>query len=453
MLRLFPSMGSRDFRRLFWAAGLSAISLWALITARGWLAGELTNSGWAVGVVYFAAIGPWVLAPIGGALADRYDRARVLMISRAGVAICALVLAALAFTGTISFWNLVLVTACSGVLRSAEMPAQAALLPNTVKAAALLSAITLASMMQFGSRVIGPVAGPVLAEYGAKWVFLISAGFLVLSIIQMTRIKTRSTGGAVTTDAGLLADAAMHVREGMRYLGQNRGVMMLIGLAALQCMLTMAFDALLVVFAKVELGGGSSEYGFLLMGVGGGALVAMFALSMVPEGPIRGRLLLITGLLSGAVLPVLGLAPSLYVAMIGAALAGASQAMFMALTTVMIQAVVPDAIRGRVIAIYAMVAGGIMAVMILANGLASDIINVRYLITIPGIIFVVALLLWAGVMPRLRAVFRQGDIGEAAGDFAAAVQAAAASAAVAMDALLAAPTAPQQPPAEHVSGD
>ena len=417
--RLFPAMESRDYRRLFWAAGLSAVSLWALITARGWLAGELTNSGWAVGLVYFAAIGPWVLAPIGGALADRYDRARVVMISRGGAAVCALALAALAFTETITLWNLVLITACSGIVRSAEMPAQAALLPNTIKAAALLSAITLASMMQFGSRVIGPVAGPILAEYGAKWVFVIAAVFLVLSIVQMSRIKTRSTGGIVGTNASVLSDAVRNLREGLQYLGQARSVLLLIGLAALQCMLTMAFDAMLVVFAKVELGGGSSEYGFLLMGVGGGALVATVALSMVPDGPIRGRLLLITGLLSGAVLPILGLAPSLGVAIAGAALAGASQAMFMALTTVMIQAVVPDAIRGRIIAIYAMVAGGIMAVMILANGLASDFIGVRVLITVPGVIFVIALLLWAGAMPRLRSVFREGGAMEEAGELVA----------------------------------
>ena len=171
--RLFPAMQSTDYRRLFYAAGLSAISLWALIIARGWLAGDITNSGWAVGVVYFAAIGPWALAPFAGALADRYDRAKVVMISRVGAGALALALAALAFTGTIELWNLIVITALSGVVRSAEMPAQAALLPNTVAKSALLSAITLASMMQFGSRVIGPVAGPVLEHAGPGWVFVV----------------------------------------------------------------------------------------------------------------------------------------------------------------------------------------------------------------------------------------------------------------------------------------
>ena len=455
LLRLFPAMESLEYRKLFYAAGLSAISLWALITARGWLAGDLTNSGWAVGVVYFAAIGPWMLAPIGGALADRFDRARVVMLSRIGAGILAFALAILAFTGEIALWNLILVTALSGIIRSAEMPAQAALLPNTVKMAALLSAITLASMMQFGSRVIGPVAGPVLAEFGPGWVFLGASILLALSVWQMTRIRVRSTGGIVAgTTSGILRDAATHVREGLAYLGRAPGVRMLIALTALHCMLVMSFDALLVVFAKNVLDGGANEYGYLVMGVGGGALVATVALSMVPAGPIRGRLMLFCGLSSGILMPVLGLAGSLPIAILGAALVGATQAMFMALSSVMIQAVVPDAIRGRVMSLYAMFAGGVMALMILANGLASDVVNVRYLLTIPGILFFVALLLWAVGMPRLRSTFVHGELVEESmvARASAAVSAAATAAATVVTNSVAARWAPQQGVAEERLG-
>ena len=410
--RLFPAMQSTDYRRLFYSAGLSAISLWAMIIARGWLAGDITNSGWAVGVVYFAAIGPWALAPFAGALADRYDRAKVVMISRVGAGALALALAALAFTGTIEFWNLIVITVFSGLVRSAEMPAQAALLPNTVARTALLSAITLASMMQFGSRVIGPVAGPVLEHFGPGWVFVGAAALLGLSVLQMSRVKVRSTGGLAYTGKSVLWDAATHLKEALRYLGEARSVRLLIGLTALHCMLAMSFDALLVVFSKEVMGGGATEFSYLVMGVGGGALVATIALSMVPDGPIRGRLMLITGLLSGLTLPILGLATSLPMAIAGAALAGASQAMFMALSSVMIQAVLPDAIRGRVMSLYMMFAGGIMAVMILSNALASDYVSTRYLLTIPGIVFFFALILWALGMPRLRSVLRYGGIAE-----------------------------------------
>ncbi len=410
--RLFPAMESTDYRRFFYAAGLSAVSLWAMLTARGWLAFDLTDAAWASGLVTFAAIGPWVLAPFGGALADRFDRGRVVIICRLGAGLMALILAILAFTNSLGLWTLFAITLASGIIRSGEMPAQAALLANTVKGAALLSAITLASMMQFGSRVIGPVAGPVLAELGAGWVFIGAAAILGLSAFQMTRIKVRSTGGIVG-NAGFVRDTADNIREGLRYLGQAPMVRITIGLVALHCMLTMAFDlTLLPVFAKRALGGGADTNGYLLMGFGGGALVATIALSMVPPGAIRGKILLVVGLMSGAALTGFGFAPTLPVAIFAGAIVGASTAMFMALSTVMVQAVVPDSIRGRVMSLYAMFAGGVMSISALVSSLAADYVSVRLFAIVPGIIFIGVMIVFLIGVPRIRSIVRDGEIRE-----------------------------------------
>ena len=410
--RLFPAMESTDYRRMFYAGALSAISLWGMLTARSWVAYDLTGAAWATGLVTFAAIGPWVLAPLGGALADRYDRARVVMLCRIGAGLMALVLAVLAFTGVIGFWNLFAVTLISGIIRSGEMPAQAGLLPNTVRAAALLSAITLASMMQFGSRVIGPVAGPALEHLGAGWVFLAAALILGLSALQMTRIRVRSTGG-IQSDSSVLRDTATHIREGLQYLGQAPMVRITIGLVALHCMLTMAFDlTLLPVYANDVMGGGATEFGYLLQGFGGGALVATVALSAVPSGAIRGRILFVVGITSGAALTLFGFAGSMTVAIIAGAITGASTAMFMALSSVMIQAVVPDSIRGRVMSLYAMFAGGVMAIAALVSSLAADYVSVRLFAIVPGIIFIGVMIVCLIGLPRIRSIIRHGEITE-----------------------------------------
>ena len=446
LLPIFPAMEYLEYRRMFYAAGLSAISLWAMITARGWLAYEITGSASGTGIVTFAAIGPWVLAPIGGTLADRFDRARIVIICRAGALVCALALAFLAFTDQIAMWNLVLITLFSGIIRSGEMPAQQALLPNTVKMTVLLSAITMASMMQFGSKVIGPVAGPILKAYGAEWVFAAAAIFLALSILQMTRMKTRSTGGIQGESRGLIRDTHRHMTDGLRYLGQAPSVRLMIAMVSLHCMFTMAFDfSLLPAYADVILGGGQSEYGYMLMAIGGGALVSTVMLSMMPLGRIRGRVFLIVGLFSGLSLVWVGVANSLIMALIGGVLAGASQAMYMALTSAMIQAVVPDALRGRVMALYAMFAGGIMAVMILVNGLAADFISIRILLIVPGILFAICMIVALG-LPRIRSVIRHGRIVEESLEFARATAeraATAAATAVAALNLTAARPAPQ----------
>ncbi len=414
MRRLFPAMESSEYRKLFYAAGLSAISLWALITARGWIAYDLTGSASASGVVTFAAIGPWVLAPLGGALADRYDRARVVMICRLGAACTALALGILAFTGAIALWNLVLITVLSGIIRSGEMPAQAALLPNTVKGAALLSAITLASMMQFGSKVIGPVAGPVLSELGAGWVFVGAAIILVLSVVQMMRMTVRSTGGIeARPGVSIWRETADNIRDGLQYLGRAPMVRLTIGLVALHCMLTMAFDlTLLPAYADRVLGGGSTEFGYLLMGFGGGALVATVLLSAVPRGAIRGRILLVVGLTSGVALTLFGLTSTLPLAIATGAITGASTAMFMALSSVMVQAVVPDSIRGRVMSLYAMFAGGVMSVSALVSSLAADYVDLRLFAVVPGVIFVGVMILFLIGLPRIRSIVRHGEITE-----------------------------------------
>ena len=431
LLPVFPAMEYLEYRRMFYAAGLSAISLWAMITARGWLAYELTDSASGTGIVTFAAIGPWVLAPIGGALADRFDRARIVIICRAGALLCAIGLALLAFGGMIEMWNLVLITLISGIIRSGEMPSQQALLPNTVKMTVLLSAITMASMMQFGSKVIGPVAGPILKNYGPEWVFLAAAIFLALSIFQMTRMTTRSTGGIQGSTRGLMRDTGRNVRDGLSYLGKAPSVRLMIIMVSLHCMFTMAFDfSLLPAYADKILGGGTSEYGYMLMAIGGGALASTIALSMMPAGAIRGRIFIVVGVFSGLSLVWVGVADTLLMALIGGVLAGASQAMYMALTSAMIQAVVPDALRGRVMSLYAMFAGGIMAVMILVNGLAADYISIRILLVGPGIIFA-AIMVAALVLPRIRSIIQHGSIVEEAMQIAEAAARTVAAPAVA----------------------
>ena len=215
-------------------------------------------------------------------------------------------------------WNLVLVTLFSGVIRSAEMPAQQALLPNTIKMHALLSAVTMASMMQFGSKVIGPVAGPIIKDYGAEWVFIATAILLALSILQMTRMTTRSTGGIAGSTNGIMRDTAQNVRVGLRFLGQAPSVRLMIIMVSLHCMFTMAFDfSLLPAYADLILGGGQAEYGYMLMAIGGGAFTSTIVLSMMPAGRVRGRVFLVVGVFSGLSLVWVGFADTMIIALIG----------------------------------------------------------------------------------------------------------------------------------------
>ena len=410
-LQALPALQSADYRA-FWLAGLaSAASLWAMMMGRAWLALEISGSGLSVGVVTFAAMAPWTLAPLGGALADRFDRAHMLMLVRAAALALALGLAALAFADRIALWHLVLFAALSGLVRAFETPAQSALLANTVEAGALLNAVTLSSAAQFGSRLLGPLVGaPLLVAGGSGWLFLVAAGLLVLSIAGLTRVRVRSRGGYRRTHAPFATEVGRNIREGLAYIGRTPPVLMVIALVSLHCMLTMSIDALLPLFARNELNGGAALFGALLMGVGAGALVGTLTLSVLPQGPLRGRLFLAAGVVSGLSIVALALAGSAAAAIVAMVAVGASQASFMALSTTFVQAAIPDAVRGRVMSLYTMAAGGVMAVMVLANGAIADVISVRILLLVPALLFVLLLLAWPIADRELRALLRRGAL-------------------------------------------
>ncbi len=385
--------------------------MWALIMARAWLAFELADSGLAVGAVTFAAMAPWTLAPIAGAMADRFDRARMIVIGRILHLSFALILAYLAFSNSLEVWHLILLAFASGVAWSIENSAQNALLPNTVEKHSLLNAITLLSLANFGSRLVGPlIGGPLLAGLGAGWIFIVAACFYFVSILFTLRLRLRSTGGLGRSELSLFAEARHGLAEAFRYIGANPQIRLVIAVVSAHCLFTMSFDSMLPILAKREFGGGTGMFSALLMGIGGGALLGTLSLSFLRTDSLRGRLFIATGIVSGLTLAIAGLAPTRELAVLGIALSGGAQAMFVALGSTLIQAVVQDEIRGRVMSLYALFGGGVMAVMIFSNGAATDVINVRYLIWVPGLIFAVLLSVWALMHSELRYVFEHGAL-------------------------------------------
>lgn len=399
-----------DYRTLWLSSAVAAASLWAMLMARGWLVFELSGSGLAVGAVTFAAMAPWALAPIGGAFADRFDRARLVLWGRVALMGLAFALAALAFTDVIAIWHLIVIAAASGVVRIFEIPAEQALIPNVVDRDSLLNAITLASLARHGSRFIGPLVGaPLIAGVGPGWLFVLGAVFYAVSALVFIRFRVRSSGGLAGTEGGFRA-AGRGIREAVRYVGQHRPLMLVFALTMFHCMLVMSFDSLLPIFATDALGRGSGAFGALLAGVGAGALVGTLILSFVHNGATRGATFLGTGVLSGAAMLWLAVASGPVTAVAAAVVVGAAQAVFMALSATFIQEVVSDALRGRVMSLYVLLAAGTMATMIFGNGALADVINVRILLIASPATFIALVLAWSLFQADLRAVYRTGRL-------------------------------------------
>ena len=205
--RFLLALQYQDYRNLWIATTFSASAAWALIIARGWLAFELTDGSLWVGVVTFAAIGPRVLStPIAGFLADRFDRQKLLRWIFALNMVNNILLALLVMTGNAGPWTLTFLALTNGTLRAAQMTTATALIPNLVDKDHLMNAIALNQATQQGARMLGALAIiPLLGYLNIEAAFWLCSSFYFFGFLQVSRVKTRSTG-VINKSQGFLSN-------------------------------------------------------------------------------------------------------------------------------------------------------------------------------------------------------------------------------------------------------
>ena len=390
MNRYFPALKHRDFRTV-WTAGMAAsAAAWALIIARGWMAYDLSDSSLSVGIVTFMAMIPRVVVtPFTGYLSDRFDRRNVLAAMFGLNLAHNIVLVAVLLFGALEVWHLVILAFVNGSARAAHMPAAQALIPNVVPRHLLLNAIALNQATNHGARLIGPLSIlPLVAFVGVESAFVLCTAFYAVSLVQALRVRTASTGQMDRRRAFI-----GNLTEGLFYVYRTPIMRSMVIIAVLHCGLTMAFESLLPVLSARQLGSdGATAFTYLMMAVGGGALVSVSLLAGVQSERMRGQAFLYLGIFSGLCPAILAASINLPMAMVAAAGMGAAQGGFMTLTHTIIQSVVPDGVRGRVAGIYSMHVGALMASVNLVNGFLADYIDPALLLWVTGAAFIVSVL-------------------------------------------------------------
>jgi MFS family permease len=400
--RYVDALRYRDFVRI-WLGSLGGQSAyWALIVARGMLVLEMTGSSALVGITTFAAMAPrFVVPPLAGYLADRFDRRNVLFGSYFFQMLTSGLLTGLAFADLLEIWQLIVLSLANGIFRTFQMSATQSLVPNLVAREHLLNALALNQLTLQGSRLVGPaLVAPALLLVGPEAAFLVSTLFYVGSIVSISTIRTKSSGG-LQRGASLRSSFS----EALRYAWSHPQLRSLFIIIALHCSMTMAFESMLPVFARDELGEDKLGVTYLMMGTGGGAVVAIAAIAGLRDNVMRGRLLLVAGVISGASMFALALSENITTAILATAAMGGSQAAFMVVGGAMVQSLAPDEMRGRIAAINQINIGGTMAVVNLVNGFAADAIGAPNVLMILGasFVFVMAASLMAAT---LRGVYR-----------------------------------------------
>jgi MFS family permease len=404
-LNLLSSLKFRD-SRVFWVGTtFASIAQAAFLVSAGWLAFQQGGSG-AVGLVTFATMLPLLLAtPVGGLLADRMDRRSLVIGAEVVQCAVALVLGVQTVFGSMPLVELAPLVFLSGIARAVEMPTVQTILPNLVPPDELLNIFAMNGLGTLGSRFAGPaMMAPVLATQGAGLAFLIIGVLYLPALAFVLRVPRMPRVDLATVSV------REQILEGGRYIRQRGIVALLLGVVVLHCSLTMCFDSTLPLFAKQNLRGDGAIYSSLVSAIGLGAIAASLLLAGVRSPSVRGTLLFVGAIASGAATALMATASVWAFAMLAMFAVGASQALFMTLAITLVQEAVPDALRGRVTGLFIMSAGGIMSFGNLANGYLAGRFGASPVLGLPAVVFVILVLLISGLRPALRRLYEEGRL-------------------------------------------
>ena len=391
----------RNFR-LFWTGQtVSLIGTWMQQVGQGWLALELTDSAFFVGLVAAAGTFPVLLFSLyGGVVADRRSKLHIVMVCQSLLLVEAAALWWLTLTGIINVEWLIVLATLGGIVSAFEIPARQALTVELVSREDLVDAIALNSGGFNLARIIGPsLAAIVLANLGLAWCFGINAlsYFAVLGSLAFIRLPA-------WTPVVHLVSPFEQLKEGFQYIRGTPAVSGLMGVIAIYSIFGFQYLTMMPVIARDLLGTGASGYGALLTFVGVGALSGALALAALGPRIRRGRLFRDTAF-SFALLTILfSFVRSVSLAAVVLLVLGLTMLINGALANGILQTVVPDELRGRVMATYVFVYVGFTPFGSFIAGAVARVVGVEWAIFGGGVVML-AYFMWAfWRYPEIRAV-------------------------------------------------
>jgi len=367
----------RNFR-LFWIGQtVSLIGTWMQQVGQGWLALQLSNSALIVGLVSAAGSLPILLFSLyAGVIVDRQDKLRLVKIAQVLLSIQSALLWWLVWSGRITIPLLVGLAAMNGLISAVEIPARQSMIVDLVGRDDVVDAIALNSGGFNLARIIGPsIAAAVIASAGLAWCFGINALSYIAVIGCLVAIRLPTF-----VPAEKIVAAREGFMEGMAYIRSRRDITGIMGLIAVYSIFGLQYLTMMPVIARDVLHTGVGGYGFLVTLVGVGALSGALVLAAFSARVRRGRLFLISALSFAALLFVFSLMRNITVAGFLLVFIGLTMMINGALANGMLQAIVPDELRGRVMAAYVFVYVGFTPIGSLIAGAVAHVLNVQWAI-------------------------------------------------------------------------
>ena len=365
------TLAHRNFGIYVAGNSISLIGTWMQRIGVGWLAWQLSESGAVLGLVAFADLFPTiVIGPIGGALADRLDRRRVLMVAQSLIMLQAITLALLTATGLITVELLLALVLFSGAIIGFNQPARLALVPNLVPRSHLATAVAINSVVFNSARFIGPaLAGIVIVWFGIAAVFALNALSFLAFLLALSRLRLPGTGRPRGARQGSLFGA---VGEGLRYALGHPGLGPILLVHAALAVSSRPFVELLPGFAAEVFGRGASGLAMLSSAVGIGAVAGGLWLAQRDDQAGLPRLVLTSSFLVTLTILGFALSPWFLLGLVFVTLAGIGMVSAGVSTQTVLQMSVEETMRGRVLSLFGLIFRGGPAVGALAMGAASE---------------------------------------------------------------------------------
>ena len=389
----------RNFQLFFAGQLISLIGTWMQTVAQSWLVYRMTNSALLLGAVGFASQIPvFLMAPIGGIVADRYNRRRVVIATQVLSMILASFLAALTLSGRIQVWQIMVLASLLGVVNAFDIPARQAFLIDMVGREDLMNAIALNSSMFNGARIIGPaISGILVASIGEGWCFFANAVSYIAVIIGLLLMRIEHAANLATQGSPL-----ENILEGFafaRNTGPIRAILLLLGLVSF---VGMPYAVLMPVFADQILHGGARGLGILMGATGIGALLGAASLAARVGLKGLGRLIAICSGGFGVSLIFFSFSRYFWLSTVLLVPVGFFMMVQMASSNTLIQAMVPDQLRGRILAVYSMMFMGMAPFGALSAGVVAHHLGAPWTVALGGVACIAGSILFGMHMPSIR---------------------------------------------------
>ena len=385
--KTFAAFRHRNYRLFFFGQLVSVIGTWMQTVAIGWLVYQLSNSALTLGILKFlSAIPITLLTLVGGAVADRIEKRRVVVITESVAMVLAFVLAALVYFGVVRIWHIALLGLLEGITDAFDIPTRQSFVVEMVGKDDLMNAIALNSSLFNGARVFGPaLAGVLIGVVGVTGCFFLN-GVSYLAVVG-AYLAMRLPAVPQRTERKPMWHETL---EALRYVRSHRVLRTVISLVTVVSLFGWPYSVLLPVFARDVLHVDASGYGYLMAANGVGALLGALSLASLGDSPHK-RKLFYGGLFGFCgMLCVFALSRVYWLSAVALAGSGFFMIIFFATANTSVQTRVPDELRGRVMGIYVLAFLGLTPFGSLVAGAIAKATSASFTVTLGALICIVA---------------------------------------------------------------